>query len=138
VKQGVQIANIGDLCNSCGNCDAFCPTSGAPHEVKPKLWLDPEGWREARGDAFHLERKDGAVALSARLGGRSHRLARLGDTAEYRGEKVRARFDSTTWTLLDWRSDGTLEEGETVDLSPCATLIALMQAEPALPASSAP
>ena len=37
VEQGVQIVNIGDVCNECGNCNTFCPTSGAPYEDKPRV-----------------------------------------------------------------------------------------------------
>ena len=137
VKQTVQIANIGDFCNSCGNCETFCPTSGAPYKAKPKFWLDAEGFEEAQGDAFHLERRGGTVTLLARLGGQTHRLERREGAAEYRTDKVLARFAPETWTLLGCEAVGALEEGETLDLSPCATLIALLQAEPVLPVDSA-
>ncbi len=67
----MQIAKIGDFCNECGNCDTFCPTSGAPYKVKPTFWLDEEGFREAKGDAYRLERHGGRVVLTARRGRRS-------------------------------------------------------------------
>jgi putative selenate reductase len=133
VNQSVQIVNIGDFCNSCGNCATFCPTSGAPYQAKPRFWIDPAGWREAEGDAFHLERNAGVVALSARLGGRTHVLERRDGGAVYRSDKVVARFAIDGWKLLGWEAIGPVKEGETVDLSPCATLIALLQAERALP-----
>ncbi len=133
VSQSVQIANIGDFCNSCGNCDTFCPTSGAPYKVKPRFWIDPAGWREAEGDAYHFERSDGALTLSARLGGRLHSLERRNGIAEYRSDKVLARFAAEGWELLGCEPTGALAEGETFDLSVCATLISLMHAEPALP-----
>jgi putative selenate reductase len=133
VAQAVQIANIGDLCNSCGNCATFCPTSGAPYRSKPRFWIDPDGFREAEGDGFHLARGDAVVTLSAKVSGRVHHLARSGAGAEYRSERVVARFASEGWALLACEAVGPVQEGEAIDLSVCATLIALMQAEPALP-----
>ncbi len=133
VRQQVQIVNIGDFCNACGNCSTFCPTSGAPHEDKPRFWIDDAAFEEARGDAFRMERAGGVIAIEAKLSGRTHRLERRGEVAEYRSEKVVARFEPRTWKLLGCEPVGALVEGETLDLSPCATLIALLDAEPALP-----
>ncbi|MGB5894144.1 MAG: hypothetical protein WBG58_08190, partial [Ignavibacteriaceae bacterium] len=44
IKQGNQIFNIGDFCNECGNCDTFCPTSGAPYKTKPHFYLTEESF----------------------------------------------------------------------------------------------
>jgi putative selenate reductase len=138
VAQPVQILRIGDFCNDCGNCDTFCPTEGAPYRAKPTFWLDADAWRESRGDAFRLERQDGTVIVSARLGGRLHRLERRDGTAEYRSEQVRVRLSADPWAVLGWEPLGTLAEGERVDLSACATLVALLGAEPALPPAPPP
>ncbi|MFL5300813.1 MAG: putative selenate reductase subunit YgfK [Anaeromyxobacteraceae bacterium] len=134
VAQQVQILNIGDLCNECGNCETFCPTAGAPYQDKPRFWLDAEGYAAARGDAFRLRRTDGGVVIDARLGGRTHRLERGGGAAEYRSDRLVARFDPGSWSLLGVEPAGPLTEGESIDLSACATLIALLAAAPALPA----
>jgi putative selenate reductase len=133
VRQEVQIVNLGDFCNECGNCSTFCPTSGAPYRDKPRFWIDVRGYEEAKGDAFRLERTAGAIAIQARLSGRGHRLERRDGVAEYRSEKLVARFDPESWSVVGYEQVGTLAEGEEIDLSPCATLIALLQAAPALP-----
>ena len=133
VSQSVQIVKIGDFCNLCGNCDTFCPTSGAPYRAKPTFWVDEEGFREAEGDAYRLERRDGAVVLSARLAGRLHRLQSGGGIAEYRSGEVTARFATDGWRLLDCQPGPGLAEGKRIDLSTCATLIVLLQSESALP-----
>jgi putative selenate reductase len=136
VQQPVQILKLGDFCNECGNCDTFCPTAGAPHQQKPTFWLNAEAWREAKGDAYRLERRGGAVILTARVDGREHRLERRGDAAEYRSDEVVARLSAAatgTWGLRDARPAGPFVEGQRVDLSTCAALIALLAAEPALP-----
>ena len=40
--QRYQVAVIADLCNECGNCTTFCPTSGRPYRDKPRLHVDRE------------------------------------------------------------------------------------------------
>jgi len=44
--QNTQIITIGDFCNECGNCDTFCPTSGAPYKTKPHIFLTEESFKE--------------------------------------------------------------------------------------------
>ncbi len=133
VEQGVQIVNIGDACNECGNCVTFCPTSGAPWREKPKFWLDPQGFAEAKGDAFRMTRSGGAVVLEARIAGRTHRLERHASLAEYRSDALRVVLEPGGWHVLDVRLEGEPAEGEALDLGACALLIALLHAEPALP-----
>jgi putative selenate reductase len=42
LQQRYQVAVIADLCNECGNCTTFCPTSGQPYRDKPRLFVDRE------------------------------------------------------------------------------------------------
>jgi putative selenate reductase len=42
LRQRYQVAVIADLCNECGNCTTFCPTSGKPYRDKPRLHVDRE------------------------------------------------------------------------------------------------
>ncbi|HET6439185.1 MAG TPA: FAD-dependent oxidoreductase [Anaeromyxobacter sp.] len=137
IEQPVQILKLGGFCNECGNCETFCPTAGAPHRHKPTFWQDDEGFREARGEAYRLERRDGRVVLSARIGGRSHRLERRGAAAEYRSEEVVASLSAEPWALLEARPAVPLAEGHRVELATCAALIALLATEPALPPAAA-
>ena len=39
VDQQFQILNVRDLCNECGNCTTFCPSSGRPFADKPGIHL---------------------------------------------------------------------------------------------------
>jgi putative selenate reductase len=133
VDQRVQTLNIADFCNDCGNCDTFCPAAGAPYKDKPRFWIDEEGYREAKGDAFRLLRKPAGLALEARLGGKSYSLEVQGDLAQYRCEQMSARLRTGTWTLLDWEARTVLPEGTQIDLSACFTLVALLRVEKALP-----
>lgn len=133
VEQGVQIVNLGDACNQCGNCVPFCPTAGAPWQEKPTFWVDAEGYAEAKGDAYRMTRAGDGVAIDARIGGRQHRLARHGGLAEYRSDELRVVLETGAWRVVDVRLVGEPAEGALLDLSACARLVALLAAEPALP-----
>lgn len=137
IDQPVQIVNIADFCNECGNCTTFCPTAGLPFRDKPRLWLDRQGYETARGDAFRMERRDGELVVEARIGGRTHRLERRGDVAEYRSDRVAVRFRPDTWDVIGHAAVatgvGSPAEGEVLDLSVCGLLIGLLNAEPVLP-----
>ncbi len=52
---------LAELCNECGNCTTFCPEVGAPHLVKPRLFLDEGNWR-LRGEAGFFVATGGAVS----------------------------------------------------------------------------
>lgn len=138
VAQGVQIVNLGDACNQCGNCVTFCPTSGAPWREKPTFWADAEGFAEAKGDAYRMTRAGDGVAIDARIAGRTHRLERHGPLAEYRSDALRVVLETGAWHVVDVRLLGTPAEGEALDLSACARLVALLAAEPALPPLPSP
>ena len=53
ITQPAQIINLGDACNECGNCAAFCPTAGAPYKDKPRLHLTRASFDVAR-DGYHF------------------------------------------------------------------------------------
>lgn len=134
VDQAVQIVNIADFCNDCGNCTTFCPTSGEPFKDKPRFWIDREGFEESKDDVFRVDRSSGALVIEARLGGRRHRLECRDGIVEYRSEAVVAKLDRRSFQFLDYETAGAVGEGETIDLSPCAVLIALLESESVLPA----
>ncbi len=41
-----------ELCNNCGNCMTFCPESGDPAEIKPKLFTNPDVYSARSGQGF--------------------------------------------------------------------------------------
>lgn len=55
VSQRVQVVNVADFCNECGNCAVFCPTSGAPYRHKPRLHLSRESFEAAGEGAWFRE-----------------------------------------------------------------------------------
>lgn len=55
ISQPSQIINLGDFCNECGNCAAFCPTSGAPYKDKPRLHLSRVSYDAGRDGYYFPE-----------------------------------------------------------------------------------
>lgn len=53
LDQAFQIVNLGDFCNECGNCAAFCPTRGAPYLDKYRVHLSKDSYDHSR-DGFHF------------------------------------------------------------------------------------
>ncbi len=133
VTQPVQIVNLGDACNDCGNCTPFCPTSGAPYKDKPRFWADEQAFEESEGDCFHFERLGESLVLEAKLGGLRHRLTRSPGGLEYLCPRLRAELDPETYSLQRLEARGPFEEGAVLDLHSLGVMLALLPAEKALP-----
>jgi putative selenate reductase len=125
VDQRVQILNLGDACNECGNCDTFCPTSGAPYKEKPRFWIDPEAFEESKRDAYRWQ----GSALEAKLGGQLHRIEPVADGVEYRNPELHLRFSPKGLEIISF---GALAEGTRLDLKPFAFLLVLLQSRDAV------
>jgi putative selenate reductase len=86
LAQPFQVVNIADFCNQCGNCDTFCPTSGAPYRDKFKLHLSRQSFT-ACGEGFYFPR---AGCLEALLDGKSALLTAAPNGFVYEDDEVRA------------------------------------------------
>ena len=133
VTQPVQIVNLGDACNDCGNCTPFCPTSGAPYKDKPRFWADEQAFEESEGDCFHFERQGESLVLEAKLGGLRHRLTQSPKGIEYLSPSLRAELDPTSYSLQRYEPMVPLDEGYVLDLHSLGVMLALLPAEKALP-----
>jgi putative selenate reductase len=58
IKQKYQILNIANFCNECGNCNTFCPASGAPYRDKPKFYLTISSFNQAEEGYYLAALKD--------------------------------------------------------------------------------
>ena len=47
-----QIVILADVCNTCGNCATFCPSSGAPFRDKPRIHLTRAGFEDEQNGYF--------------------------------------------------------------------------------------
>jgi putative selenate reductase len=72
--QPYQVAVLADLCNECGNCTTFCPTSGAPYRDKPRLYLNREDFEAQQDNAFMILHNDEHWAIDARWEGSTEHM----------------------------------------------------------------
>ena len=73
-QQPYQVAVLADLCNECGNCTTFCPTSGAPYRDKPRLYLDRADFEAQEGNAFMIIQQGETWEMDARRAGRTEHI----------------------------------------------------------------
>ena len=74
LQQSTQILHIADWCNLCGNCDTFCPTSGAPSQEKPHLYLNKTAFNQA-DQAYYFIYTEDEQTLLYRKGTEIHSFA---------------------------------------------------------------
>jgi putative selenate reductase len=74
LRQPFQVAVIADLCNECGNCTTFCPTTGQPYRDKPRLYLDRSEFEAQQDNAFMIFRNADQWAMDARWQGATHHI----------------------------------------------------------------
>jgi len=92
IGQSYQIVNIADFCNECGNCDTFCPTSGAPYKDKFKMHLTRASL-EAYGEGFHLA---GPGRMEAMFGGESATLTASDGMFVYQDSEATVELSADT------------------------------------------
>ena len=86
------------LCNACGNCDTFCPESGGPHRVKPRLHRSRESYTaDAPQDGVLIEAAGERIA--ARFEGVEHQLERRGDRWWFSNDAIEAILDDAGMAL---------------------------------------
>jgi putative selenate reductase len=54
-----QIIHIDSFCNECGNCETFCPYTGAPYKEKFTIFWNKEGFNTSNNDGILFAGKDG-------------------------------------------------------------------------------
>lgn len=54
-----QILHLDDLCNECGNCASFCPTTGLPYKDKLTLFSSYEAMKDSHNLGFYVDRETG-------------------------------------------------------------------------------
>ncbi|HEX2865579.1 MAG TPA: putative selenate reductase subunit YgfK [Ignavibacteriales bacterium] len=65
-----QIIHIDSLCNSCGNCETFCPhVGGAPYRDKLTLFHDEKSFSQSSNNGFFLDSAAFESTVAARYSG---------------------------------------------------------------------
>jgi len=97
ITQEPQIINVRDFCNECGNCDSFCPTSGAPYKTKPRFHLTKESF-DVESAGFRM----GDRAIQYKKDNIQASLAFSEYELVYESALVSARFSQDTFKLKSY------------------------------------
>jgi putative selenate reductase len=98
IKQDVQIINIADFCNECGNCSTFCPTSGAPYITKPRFYLTEESFSK---EEFGFLLQDNSLKYKNAENGSVETLVLVDGKLIYESDKVKVEFDQNKFLLIN-------------------------------------
>ncbi|MDN5280462.1 MAG: putative selenate reductase [Clostridiales bacterium] len=101
IKQDVQVLNIGDFCNECGNCTTFCPTAEEPYMKKPKFYLTEKSFKEEENGyllAGHV--------LKAKIDGHEHIIEEKDDALHYHHGSLHARLKKDNLSLIAFEPKG--------------------------------
>ena len=97
LSQTPQILHIADWCNQCGNCNTFCPTSGAPYKEKPHFHLTRESFTMDR-EGYLLASSASEVTLLYKNDQEMHTLTENAELFTYFSESVRLQIDRRVGT----------------------------------------
>ncbi|UQZ89699.1 putative selenate reductase subunit YgfK [Deltaproteobacteria bacterium Smac51] len=122
VDQAFQIFNLADFCNECGNCAAFCPTSGAPYMDKFRVHLSKESYDNGP-DGFHFP-EAGLVLI--KRGGEEATLKVLGNALKYSDKNMTAELDSASFEARSAGLSGGLTETSLVPAAEAAVVWSLL------------
>jgi putative selenate reductase len=92
VSQKQQILHIADWCNQCGNCNTFCPSSGAPYQEKPHLYLRFEEFEKEKDGCFLKTSEEGNELLFF-TNGNLHQMKETADGFNYETPKFKAKLN---------------------------------------------
>ena len=98
--QKYQILNIGNFCNECGNCNSFCPASGAPYKEKPKIYLTISSFNEA-GKGYLLTKSKNEKKLIFRKQDCIETLTELPEEYLFETDQVFARFGKKDFEVIE-------------------------------------
>jgi len=100
IRQRHQILHLANYCNECGNCNTFCPTSGAPYREKPRVHLTIKSFK-ADEEGYYLSRlKDRDVLIYKDKGG-IKTLTWKGDEFTYETDFIMGRFSTLDFRPID-------------------------------------
>jgi putative selenate reductase len=100
VDQQHQVLNIRDLCNECGNCTTFCPTSGRPCADKPGICLSVKSFNE-EDSGFFLSRLPEKLVLIYKEKEQIRTLSLTDGKYVYETNQVKAVINPDNFALLE-------------------------------------
>jgi len=111
ISQNYQILNIADWCNACGNCETFCPTSGAPYKNKPRIFMNNESFLKATEGYLLKDEGDGNKSLTMKFENTLATLSENWDAYIFENDDCMAVFEKNTFGIqqFEWLGDDNIE-----------------------------
>lgn len=91
VDQKVQVLNIADFCNECGNCTTFCPTSGKPFIDKPRFCLTEKAFNRTENSYF-LKKEESRTILLHRESDQIYKLTKTAGNYLFESPELEVDF----------------------------------------------
>jgi putative selenate reductase len=112
INQKIQVLNIADFCNECGNCTTFCPTSGMPFRDKPRFCLTAKSFNQT-DKSYLLKQSESETILLHRNGDQISKLKKNKLHYLFSNEQMEVKFDLGNFSLLEGKRlqgvDGTFD-----------------------------
>ncbi|MBI5538776.1 MAG: putative selenate reductase subunit YgfK [Bacteroidia bacterium] len=116
INQNIQVLNIGDFCNECGNCTTFCPTSGKPFKDKPKFYLTEKSFKEIE-NGFTINKSQGKTILFHKTYNETSCLCLVENEFIYESKHVKATFNKFDFSVKNVEFlNNNIEEFEFTDV----------------------
>ncbi len=100
LTQTPQILHIADWCNQCGNCNTFCPSSGAPYMEKPHLHLTKESFKNG-SEGYFLAGSASEMSLFYKENEDMCSLTENSEYFTYFSNNVRFQLNKQTFDIED-------------------------------------
>jgi putative selenate reductase len=123
LNQAFQIFNLADFCNECGNCAAFCPSSGAPYQDKFRWHLSRASY-DCGPDGFHFTGPD---RLLIKRGGEEAILKINGNTLKYEDKNLAVELDPASFEAGSVSLRGGLPEADLLPAAEAAAIWAILK-----------
>ena len=105
ITQKNQILTIANFCNECGNCNTFCPTSGAPYKTKPLFFLTEESFnKDTKGYYYNNG------TLQYKNNNSREVLTMNEENFIYDSNKVSAKLNRNEFTISEVRLKNDIEQ----------------------------
>lgn len=121
LQQKYQVLNIGNFCNECGNCNTFCPSSGAPYKEKPRFMVTSESFMNEE-KAYYFESPE---KLLKKSGNEVSSLELNGSQYTFKNSAATAVFAKDDFRLINAELNGVSE----VEFKDAAEMYVFMNAE---------
>jgi len=125
IRQGIQILNIDNFCNECGNCDTFCPTQDAPYKNKPKVYLTRSAFLEA-SKGYYLDHPGNYNRLLGKIDGKIFVLEEEKENFVFENESVKVRLGKNDFSIQKVSLKPASEEGF-ISLKEAANMYVILQ-----------